>query len=159
MVPFVRSEEGLMFSKFLFMLLAIATVTACSSNETSPITNPSKSPVISSVTTNITTKPSGSQVTSCNPAPYNGHTPAGVKEWTNSSQANDGSVFLFRGNKIGDPINTMFPCYQKNTAVVGASNYCDPDNRGTGFRVCHDKTTSEIGDMRIESLDYLYLDE
>lgn len=96
--------------------------------------------------------------------------PPGTKEWTSASKLGDGSVFAFRGNRIGDPIERLFPCADwpdvKGWRVSDAPiNRCN-DATASGVRSCSDASAYVgdtvgswlvIGNVRVTNLDYVYL--
>jgi len=89
------------------------------------------------------------------------------KDWTTSSKPGDGSVFHFRGSRIGDPIETMFPCHQRGGLSPRGVNRCDNAVGVPGLRICQDFTGLPYGDssapmtigpMITHDVAYHYLD-
>lgn len=88
------------------------------------------------------------------------------KEWTSASKLGDGSSFTFRGSRIGDPIEQLFPCHER-TDIAGKANHCGADRDVPGLKVCIDLSRispsgligpPSIGDITTETVMYNYLD-
>jgi hypothetical protein len=91
-----------------------------------------------------------------------------AKEWTSASKAGDGSVFTFRGSRIGEPIETLFPCHTR-TDITGKANHCHPDSEIPGMKICYDLSdvspsdmanrVRKIGDIQVSKFEHHYLDD
>lgn len=89
------------------------------------------------------------------------------KDWTSSSRPGDGSVFRFRGSRIGDPIEKMFPCHERSDLSPRGVNRCGNAVGVPGLRICQDFTgippgdrsaPMKIGPMITRNIAYHYLD-
>jgi hypothetical protein len=113
------------------------------------------------------TEPSkAADAAACNPPSYSGARSGEWKEWTSDSKPADGSVFSFRGNRVGDPIEKLFPCHDRRVSDVVRTNYCSSNAEIPGYRSCHDTSLMpgaglaymKLGDVPVDGLDYFYLD-
>jgi hypothetical protein len=99
----------------------------------------------------------------CDVSPYT-RPPVATNEWTSSSRIGDGSVFSFRGNKIGDPIDRMFPCHDQDT--VDNISSCFTKKNDVSQKICYDRSIrkrsnysdGEIAGIPVFELKYHYLD-
>lgn len=93
--------------------------------------------------------------------------PVSAKEWTSASKPGDGSVFTFRGSKIGESMDVKFHNAPKAYQHKG-QNYCFPYKWGivsctdaVGDRKPGEKSYPEeprIGDVIVNHISYTFVD-
>jgi hypothetical protein len=88
---------------------------------------------------------------------------ASAREWTSASTAGDGSVFTFRGSRIGESIDHKVNDFRSQYRD-GPYGGCEQDKDVPSLKTCDDKSfgdlgAKKLGDIPLLITQYQYLDE